>query len=144
MPQSFCVSCGGTKAPPYQIPGLIQNIFNNEQRKTVLQNNFAERILDDSGGSGGLEPGDDIADDGLVEDGVERDPGGIAEVRDGWRVERGKLRDDAVEVGFARVEHESDAALRGDGGVEHQRDILDLAALPWVGEGGFVGDELGL
>src|SRR5208283_4187786 len=55
---------------------------------------------------------------------------------------RGELGDDVVEDGFARVKHESDAALRGDGGVEHQRDVLDLAALPRVGEGGFIGDEL--
>ena len=40
------------------------------------------------------------------------------------------------------VEHQPDAALRLDGRAQQQRDVLDLGALPRIGQRAVVGDEL--
>ena len=47
-----------------------------------------------------------------------------------------------VEVRAPDVQHQADAALRLDGGAQQQRDVLDLGALPVVGQRLVVGDEL--
>ncbi len=100
-----------------------------------LEHDLVERILDDAGCLGCLEPGNHIAGDALFNDGVDRDPVGVAELGDGGRIERGQHGEDGFKIVALDVEHEADLRLRIDGAAQHERDLIDLLALPRVGEG---------
>ena len=47
-----------------------------------------------------------------------------------------------AEIGAPHVEHQADAALRLDGRLQQQRDVLELVLLPRIRERGLVRDEL--
>ena len=48
-------------------------------------------------------------------------------------LQRRQQRQDLRQVGPPHVQHEADAALRLDGGLEQQRDVVELLLLPRVG-----------
>ncbi len=91
-----------------------------------------------------LEPRNHVARHALFDDGVDRDPLRIAELRNGRRVERGKHREHGFKIGALDVEHQAHLRLRVDGAAQHERDLIDLLALPRVGERGLAGDEMRL
>src|SRR6185437_13688610 len=111
---------------------MMLEIFMVRTPYNLLQNHFAQRVLDDACAARGLETRDDVADDGLLEDGVHRNPVLIAQVRDRGRVERGQDVEDGVEVFLLDVEHETNLILRSHRALEHQREGLNLRTLPRI------------
>ena len=63
---------------------------------------------------------------------------------DGGGMEAGEQAHDAIQVLGLDVELEGDLVARGQGGLEHEGDLVDLGPLPGVLAGLGVGDEPGL
>ena len=68
----------------------------------------------------------------------------FAELGDGGRVERGQHGEHRVKIAALHVEHEAHLRLRVDCAAQHEGDLVDLLALPRVGDGFFAGDEMRL
>src|SRR5450631_2495068 len=108
----------------------------------VLQNDFVQRVLHNSRGPRSLEPRNDVAGNTFFNNGVDRDPLRIAELRNGRRIERGQYCEHGVEVGASYVEHQAHLRLRIDGAAQHEGDLIDLFALPRIGQRRLACDQM--
>src|SRR5579864_9305902 len=61
---------------------------------------------------------------------------------DGWFLQSGKDAENSGEVFFSHVQHQADSFLRFHGALQHQCEVVDLAALLAVGVGALVSDQL--
>ena len=80
----------------------------------------------------------------LLDDGVYRDPLGVAQLRNGRRIERGQHGEHSVEIALVDVQHESHLRLRINGAAQHECDLVDLLALPGIGQCRLAGDKMRL
>src|SRR5947207_1926688 len=90
-------------------------------RRSCLQHNLIQRIFDDALRARRLEPRNQIADRPLLDDRVHGHPFFVAERRDRRPLERGQQRQYRLEIRTSHVQHQPDAPLGVDCGLQHQR-----------------------
>ena len=77
----------------------------------------------------------------LVDHRVDRDPVAVHQPRQGRLLQCREDRHHAVHLLLGHVHHQTNLAFRRHGAAQHERDVLDLAALPVILPSGFVGDQ---
>ena len=107
-----------------------------------LIDDLVEGVFDDAFGAEFLELWDDLADDFLVDDGLDGNPARVGELGDGGVAKGGEGLEEGFEAGLLDVHFQADFVAGVEGAGEEEDEAFDLGALPRVGPGGFVGDEL--
>ena len=120
-------------SPPVAVPRLgIAAGASLSSAAGATEHDLVERVLHDALGPGCFQLRDEIAHRPLFDDRVDRHPLVVAQRRDRRPLERRQQRQDRAEIGPPHVEHQADAAVRLDGRLQQQRDVLELVLLPRI------------
>ena len=110
--------------------------------RIISGDNFVERVFHDSLSPRFLQARDDLTNRCLIQDGVNRDPILVAQLRNSRLFQGWKKSKNAVELRTMHVEHETDFAKCVDRALEERSNIAELSFFPFVAQRFLVPNQL--
>src|SRR5882757_5664930 len=140
LPRPKVFTCFIEKTPEKSV-GAIATF---PAKSSYLQHNLTQRILYNSRRSSRLQLRNHLAHQRLIQNRIQSHPLDIAQLRNGRRVQRRQYADHHLQVGLSRIQHQADSSLRRNRRIQHQRNVVDLLALPLILVSTLICDQLRL